>query len=221
MPRHLDRPGGDRTPPAVPVLLIPEIRDYQRINAELVGLLDAGHRRVRLEGVEGQRLLIAGLVGSWEAVVELDGRPGPECAADLDAPGLVVRCSGRAADGAGRGLKAGRVLFRDGAGDSAGYGQGGGLLVILGPIGHRAGLDQAGGTFAALGPVGRLAGERQSGGRLFLVGGRVGPHAGRGQRGGRRIELPLDAGAGPEDRAAWDEVLDLAPEWPGPAASDG
>lgn len=211
-------PNPDRPEGALPpVLAIPEIRDYQRINAELAALLDAGHRRVRLEGAEGQRLLVSGLVGAWEAVVEVDGRTGPECAADLDAPGLVVVCSGRAADGAGRGLKAGRVLFLDGAGDATGYAQEGGLLVVAGPVGHRAGLAQAGGTLALLGPVGRLAGERQSGGRAFVVPGRIGPHAGRGRVGGRWIELAAGGGLAPEDRAAWLEVTGLVSAWADPA----
>jgi glutamate synthase domain-containing protein 3 len=207
--------GPDGPPP--PVLFIPEIRDYQRINAGLAALLDAGHRRVRLEGAEGQRLLASGLVGPWDAVVEIDGRPGPECAADLDAPGLVVVCSARAADGAGRGLKAGRVLFLDGAGDAAGLAQRGGTLIVAGNVGHRAGLDQQGGTFAALGPVGRLSGERQAGGRIFVVRGLIGPYPGRGRRGGRWIELPAEGDLSPEDRAAWLEVAGLVSAWADPA----
>ena len=200
----------------MPVLVIPEIRDYQRINAELTVLLDAGHRRVRLEGVEGQRLLVSGLVGRWDAVVEIAGRPGPECAAGLDAPGLTVVCSGRAADGAGRGLRAGRVLFQDGAGDGAGYAQAGGLLVFLGPVGHRAGLNQSGGTLAALGAVGRLAGERQSGGTAFVVRGLVGLHPGRGRRGGAWIELPTEAPLDPAHADEWRGVTALVSEWGDP-----
>ena len=216
MPPARDRPEGGPPPPPpslVPVLVVPEIRDYQKINAELIARLDAGHRRVRLEGVEGQRLLAAGLAGLWDAVVEIDGRPGPECAADLDAPRLTVVATGPAADGAGRGLKAGRLLFLEGAGDAAGYAQAGGLLVVAGPVGHRAGLDQSGGTFAALGSVGRLSNERQSGGHAFAMKGRVGPHAGHGSRGGRRVELPADGGLAPEDEAAWLAVAALVAEW--------
>ncbi len=64
----------DRT---TPVVSIPDIRDYQRINAELAQLLDAGHPRVLLAGAEGQRLLVAGLAGAWSATVEVEGRAGP------------------------------------------------------------------------------------------------------------------------------------------------
>ena len=195
--------------PAPPSLPIPEIRDYQKINAEVVALLDEGHRLVRLEGAEGQRLLVSGLSGSWQAVVEVVGRTGPELAADLDAPGLIVVAKGPTADGAGRGLRAGRVLVLGEAGDASGYGQSGGILVVAGPSGHRAGLAQSGGTFAILGKTGRLAGDRQAGGRLFVLRGQLGPHDGRGRRGGRLIELPDPTGLDPDDLSAWREVVEF------------
>ena len=86
----------------------------QRVNAELARHLDEGARRVRLTGVEGQRLMAAGLAGPWDAVVELEGRAGPELAAAMDAPGLTVVCheadqgsAHRPHDIAGRGLAEG------------------------------------------------------------------------------------------------------------------
>jgi glutamate synthase domain-containing protein 3 len=158
--------GGLLEPP--PTLVIPEIRDYQKINAELVALLASG------------------LVGSWEATIEIIGRTGPEAVAGLDAPGLTVLACGPTADGAARGLKAGRVIVVGDAGDGAGYAQSDGLLVITGSAGHRTALAQSGGIIAVLGSVGRLASDRQSGGRLF-VAGEVGPHQGRGRRGGRLL----------------------------------
>ena len=57
----------------VPEVSIPEVRDYQRVNAELIAFLDKGHRRVRLVGAEGQRRLVSGLTGFWDAVVEVEG----------------------------------------------------------------------------------------------------------------------------------------------------
>ncbi len=187
-PSPLTRRAAPALPPPPPTLPIPEIRDYQKINAELVALLDRGHPLIRLDGAEGQRLLASGLSGPWNAVVEIIGRTGPEVAANLDAPGLTVIARGPTADGAGRGLKAGRVLIPGDAGDAAGYAQSGGILVIAGSTGHRAGLAQSGGILAILGSTGRLACDRQSGGRLFLPNGSIGPHAGRGRRGGRLIE---------------------------------
>ncbi|GAC1468273.1 MAG: hypothetical protein NVSMB9_10770 [Isosphaeraceae bacterium] len=191
MPPAVNDPGDD---PArvVPSIAIPEIRDYQRINAELVVLLDAGHPRIRLVGAEGQRLLLAGLRGSWEARVDVEGMAGPELAAGLSARGLVVVCDGNAADGAGSGLREGRLLIRGEAGAAVGYAQRGGTIVVVGDAGPRAGLNQSGGLLVLLGAAGRLAGERQAGGRAFLWAERSGSHLGRGRRGGELIPLRPD-----------------------------
>lgn len=200
-----------------PTLLIPEIRDYQKINAELIALLDKGYSFVRLEGAEGQRLLVSGLDGPWSAVIEILGRTGPELGSELDAPGLVVVARGSTADGAGRGLRAGRLVILGDAGDAVGYGLSGGTLVVSGSTGHRSGLAQTGGTLAILGKTGRLTGDRQSGGRLFVCRGQLGPHAGRGSRGGRLIELPTDGELDSEEALAWSEVVEHISPWIDPS----
>ena len=187
---------------ATAVLSIPDIRDYEKINAELVQRLDSGTTHVRLAGAEGHRFLAAGLKGAWNAVIEVEGRAGPELAAELDAPGLTVVCRGPAADGAGRGLRAGRILLLGDAGEGLAYAQQGGTVLATRGAGARAGLNQRGGVLAILGPVGRLAGERQAGGLLFAFRDQLGPHAGRGGRGGRLLRLisesvgddPVEAG---------------------------
>lgn len=208
--------GSAATEGEVPSILVPEVRDFVRINAELVALLDRGHRRVRLDGVDGQRLLLAGLAGAWEAIVEVDGRTGPELAANLDAPGLRVVARGATRDGAGSGLRAGSVLILGTAGAGLGYAMTGGTLVVVGDAGDRAGLDQRGGVLAVLGASGRLAGDRQGGGTFFEGVGGVGPYPGRGQRGGRRVAWtdPLD----PSDRRAWDALVSTVGDWVDPAA---
>lgn len=152
-----------------PSLAVNEIRDYRRVNAELARLLDAGARHVRLTGVEGQRLLVSDLKGDWDAVVEVEGPAGPEFAAGLDAPDLLVVASA-AADGAGRGLRAGRVAILERAGDGLGYEMAGGLIVSAGTTGHRAGLRMMGGLLLVLGTRGRLIGDRQAGGAIAVRG---------------------------------------------------
>lgn len=168
---------------------VAEIREYPRINAEVARLLNLGGSRVFLRGVGGQRLLLAGLRGDWSATVELDGFAGPELAAELDAPNLKVVCRGSAADGAGRGMKAGELFILGGAGDAIGLGQIGGLIAVAGPVGDRAGLRQRGGLLILLDDVGRLAGERMSGGLLLAIAGRIGPFAGLARVGGT-LALP-------------------------------
>ncbi len=173
----------------VPVILIPEVRDYQRINSELVARLDEGHRLIRLAGADGHRLLVSRLVGNWNAVIEIGGRVGPEIAFGLDAPGLTVVCRGSTADGAGSGLKNGRLVILGDTGNAVGHAQCGGEIVVVKDAGHRAGLNQAGGTLVLLGNAGRLVGERQSGGSIHAWLEKLGPHAGHAHRGGELISL--------------------------------
>jgi glutamate synthase domain-containing protein 3 len=187
------RPGSDASgtgPEAI--LAVPELRDYDLINKELRRLLDAGATRVVLAGVEGQRLLVAGLRGSWSATIVVDGNAGPELAAALDAPHVTVVCRRGVADAVGTGLRAGRLVIGGNSGDGLGYAQRGGTMVARGDAGHRAGLMQAGGLLVVLGATGRLAAERQSGGLFVAHEGRVGPHEGRGRRGGRSLLIGAD-----------------------------
>lgn len=178
-----------RPEPTAAPILVPELRDYHQINAELVRRLDLGQRHVRLEGVAGHRLLVAGLAGPWNALVEIDGNAGPELASDLDAAGLTVVCRGNAADGAGSHLLAGKLIILGTAGTALGYLQCGGLILASAGVGPRAGLHQRGGDLVLLGTSGALAGERRSGGQLFLRASLVGGHLGFGALGGRCIDI--------------------------------
>jgi len=195
-----------------PQVSIPDIRDYDRVNAELIELLHKGHPRVRLVGAEGQRFLASGLTGAWNAIVEVEGRAGPELAAGLNAPGLSVVCHGPAADGAGRGLRKGRLVVLGDVGDGLAYAQEGGTILATSNAGHRAGLNQKGGVLLVLGRLGRLAGERQAGGALFVFEERLGPHPGLSRRGGRFVRLNKETTLEPQDleilRTA---VLELSP----------
>jgi methylamine---glutamate N-methyltransferase subunit B len=196
-----------------PVLAVPEIRDYQRVNAELVQLLASGARRVRLAGVEGQRLLVSGLTGSWDAIVEIEGTAGPELAAGLDAPGLTVICHGDAADGAGSGLRDGRVVILGTTGSAAGYALRGGTLVVTGHAGPRVGLNQSGGAIVILGATGELAGERQAGGILFARADLLSPFAGRAHRGGRLVRWDENTPLALADSNHFHQLIDGLQEW--------
>jgi glutamate synthase domain-containing protein 3 len=202
-------PAGERP---VPIVSVPDIRDYERINTELVVALDDGHARVRLVGAEGQRLLAAGLAGPWRAVIEVEGRAGPELAAGLNAPGLTLVCRGPAADGAGRALRAGTLVLAGDCGPALGYALEGGAVVAAGAVGPRAGLNQRGGLIVVLGAVGRLAAERQAGGLFFARDDRLGPYAGRAARGGRLVRLGRES-TRPDDADTLRGVLAACAEW--------
>jgi glutamate synthase domain-containing protein 3 len=194
-PRPSDGPSS--SPPDA-ILAVPEIRDYELINKELARLLSSGARRIVLSGVDGQRLLASGLRGGWEATIVIEGNAGPELAASLDSSSVTVLCHGSAADGAGSGLRAGRLVIEGDAGDGLGYAQQGGTIVARGAVGHRTGLLQSGGLVVLLGSIGRLANERQSGGLFVARRERLGSDAGRGRSGGRILliepgqEPPVD-----------------------------
>jgi glutamate synthase domain-containing protein 3 len=202
-----------RDEPAAPIL-VAELRDYHQVNAEIARLLNLGRRHIRLEGVTGQRLLVAGLAGTWNAVIEVEGDSGPELAAGMDCPEITLVCRGAVADGAGQGLRGGRLVIGGSSGAVLGYVQAGGTIVASSDSGPRPGLGKSGGDLFLLSTVGSLAGERQSGGRLFYPTGRAGPHLGRGARGGKIIEFdPSLADFGvlsPEDRSVLTSALQLA-----------
>jgi len=198
-----DDPGGPATP--IPV---PELRDYHQINAEVVRRLQRGERRIKLEGPAGHRLLLAGLAGGWDAVIEVAGDAGPELAAGMDAPGVVVVCSGRSADGAGAGMRSGTLLLLGPSGSAVGCRLAGGTIVAADAVGPRAGLGMSCGDLVLLGAVGPMAGDRQSGGRIFLPAEAEVPHAGREAVGGRRFRgTPGDAE--PEALRAFDAARSL------------
>lgn len=160
-------------------IVVPEVRDYQRITAQVVHSLDAGATLVRLVGVDRQRLLLAGLAGPWQAIIVVEGASGPELAAGLNAPGLTILATSDVDDGAAARLREGRVLVIGRADDGLATGMTGGLVVVLGGAGHRAGLRQRGGRILIRGDVGRLAGDRRTGGVLDVDSARLAAQVGR------------------------------------------
>lgn len=197
---------------------VPELRDYHQINAEVVRRLDRGELLVRLEGAAGHRLLLAGLTGRWIAQIEVVGDAGPELASGMDAPGVLVVCTGRSADGAGAGLRAGTLVLLGPSGSATGCRQAGGEIVAGAAVGPRAGLGMSGGDLILLGPVGPMAGDRQSGGRLFHPAAPIVPHAGREAVGGLRFAADPDDD--PDALRALESARTLLsgrPDWPGGA----
>jgi glutamate synthase domain-containing protein 3 len=207
----------DVTPPAIPALAVNEIRDYQLTNRQLAQLLDQGARRVRLTGVEGHRLLLSGLRGAWTAVIEIEGRAGPELAVDLDAPGLIVVAYGGVGDGAARSARAGSVVVLGDAGAALGYRLAGGVVVAAAAAGPRAGLEMTDGLLILAGAAGRLAGERQVGGRIFALGP-LEPNAGHAHRGGRF--LPPTSTPDPEDEQIFRATIERLRPWLPPSLGE-
>ncbi len=152
------------------VVRVDEIRDYSRINVEVSRLFESGASRIRLARCGGQRLLLFGLRGRGDCLIEVEGDVGPEFAAELDAADVRVYVRGSVADGVARGMRSGAVLVAGNAGDVAGYAMAGGTLAIAGWAGRRVGLDMTGGLIAICGGTGGLVGERRRGGTIEVAG---------------------------------------------------
>ena len=175
----------------VPVISVPDLRDYWLINRFIERLLDQGQTLIQLVGVERQRLLLSGLRGPWSGRILVEGNPGPEFAAEFDCPGLVVDCRGSVSDGAARALRAGCLVVHGRGGDAIGLNQRGGLVLVLGGAGDRVGLEMIDGILGVVGSVGRLLGERQRGGRILIdQEGARGPYVRHGALGGRVEVMP-------------------------------
>ena len=187
-----------RRPPPDSIVVVAEIRDYERINAEMVQRLDAGRQKILLKGAEGQRLLLAGLAGPWTAVVEIEGNAGPELAAAVSSPRAdgASRREGRRRSGPGppRGpsdrprRRGRRARLRSGRGD---HHRRRGRRDTAPGWASAAACSSSWGASAGSPAIARR------GARLFVLADRLGPYAGRGQRGGRT----RPAGAEPPPRA--------------------
>lgn len=175
----------------VPVISVPDIRDFWLINRSVERLLDQGHSLIRLVGVERQRLLLSQLHGDWPGRIVVEGNPGPEFAAEFDCPNIVIDCHGSTSDGAARAMGAGCVLIRGRGGDALGLNLRGGIVMVLGDAGERLGLEMVDGVLGVAGSIGRLLGERQRGGRILIMQQATrGPFVRHGAVGGILEELP-------------------------------
>ena len=152
---------------------------YRRLNELVHEALARGARRLRLQGVNGQRYLADGLRGE-DIEMQIDGVPGNDLAAFMDGPSVEVL--GNAQDGIGNTMNAGRVVVHGDAGDVAGYGMRGGSIYIRGNAGYRVGIHMK-----------EYAGSRPA----IVVGGRVGAFLGEYMAGGLIIVLGLGAGSRP------------------------
>jgi glutamate synthase domain-containing protein 3 len=136
---------------------LPEWRDSHAVTQQVGLALNRGYRQIFLTGARGDRLLLAGLSGPWEAGVRIDGDVGTEFARGLNASGLFVLVNGSSGAGAGYGLKAG-------------------TLVVAGKSGAMLGTHIEGGEIWALGFAGSRLAHCSKGGRI-VVGNGIGPMA--------------------------------------------
>jgi glutamate synthase domain-containing protein 3 len=110
---------------------------YEQLNAAVREAIADGATTVRIEGVNGQRYLGAGLRTSGVRI-EAYGTAGNDSA--MFADGAELHVFGNAQDGIGNTMSSGRVVVHGDAGDVLGYGMRGGRILVRGDVGYRVGI---------------------------------------------------------------------------------
>ncbi len=166
---------------------------YKQLNEAVRSALDGGAKTLRIENVNGQRYIGAGLRG--DARIEAHGTVGNDLAMFMDGP--TVEVFGNAQDGVGNTMNSGTVIVHGDAGDVLGYGMRGGTVLVEGDVGYRVGIHMKAyeshlPVMVCGGKARDFFGEYMAGGVLVLLGMRsqfeaqplVGGFCGSGMHGG-------------------------------------
>ncbi len=144
---------------------LPEWRDSLAVNQEIRRRLRAGHGDFLLTGARGDRLLLHGIDGPYQARIRIDGDVGTELARDFDAEAIFVLVNGSAGSGAGMGMKSGTLYVTGSCDALLGSGMTGGEIWARGSVGARAGHRSTGGLIRLSQEAGPLVLDRARGGR--------------------------------------------------------
>lgn len=148
----------------------------RELNALLLAYVRAGARRLRVEGLTGQRYLGTNLSGFDHPLrLELYGTPGNDLGAFLDGPEIEVM--GNAQDGVGNTMNRGRIIVHGHAGDILAMSARGGEIFVRGNIGYRGCLHMK---------------EYEGHGPLVVIGGTAQDFFGEYMAGGTAVLLGLD-----------------------------
>lgn len=147
---------------------------YRDLNSRLREAIRSGADHIRLTGVRGQRYICCGFATPGPVEVAIEGVPGNDMAAFMNAP-LTIRVEGNAQDGVANTMNNGKILIHGDAGDALGYSMRGGKLFIRGNAGYRVGIHvKAYREHAAAVVVGGCAqdffGEYMAGGIMAILG---------------------------------------------------
>jgi len=151
---------------------------YRELNEAIRAAIAAGSREIRLDNVNGQRYIGAGI--SAPVHIEINGVPGNDLAVFMNGP--TIRVHGNGQDGIANTMNAGTVIVEGSAGDVLGYGMRGGRLFVRGDVGYRVGIHMK---------------EYRNQVPVIVVGGRAGAFCGEYMAGGVLVLLGLD---GPPDK---------------------
>ncbi len=147
---------------------------YRHLNENLRKALAAGATDITVKGVRGQRYICAGFTAERPASLTIEGIPGNDLAAFMNAP-LTIRVKGNTQDGVANTMNEGKIVIEGDAGDVSGYSMRGGKLFIGGNAGYRVGIhakayrDRAA-TVVVAGSAQDFFGEYMAGGIMAILG---------------------------------------------------
>lgn len=146
-------------------------KHYREVNALVEEWWEAGHRRIVLEGICGQRYLGRALSGDGH--IQVRGIPGDDLGMFLNGPTIEVL--GNAQDGVGNTMNAGKIIVRGDARDILGLSMRGGKIWVQGSVGYRVGIhmkayEEAYPVIVIGGESGDFLGEYMAGGLIVVLG---------------------------------------------------
>ena len=147
---------------------------YRDLNNRLRAAIAAGASKIHLRGVSGQRYICCGFSSDHPVEVEIEGVPGNDLAAFMNAP-ITIRVRGNAQDGVANTMNDGKILIHGNAGDVLGYSMRGGRLFIRGHAGYRVGIhvkayQERAATIVVGGSAQDFFGEYMAGGIMAILG---------------------------------------------------
>ncbi len=147
---------------------------YRDLNQRLRKAIGEGQSDILVRGVRGQRYICSGFAVTGPVSVTIEGVPGNDLAAFMNAP-ITIRVKGNAQDGVANTMNEGKIIVEGDAGDVLAYSMRGGKLFIRGNAGYRVGIhvkayrDRAA-TIVVGGSAQDFFGEYMAGGVMAILG---------------------------------------------------
>ncbi len=144
---------------------------YKQLNEKIREAVRAGHKKIELTNIRGQRYLANSLEGDIDFLIH--GVPGQDTAAFMRGPRMEVH--GNVQDGLGNTMDEGEIIVHGMVGDVLGYAMRGGRIFVKGDAGYRCGIHMKAymdklPVLVIGGKAGDFLGEYMAGGAIILLG---------------------------------------------------
>ncbi|MDW7675851.1 MAG: hypothetical protein SCK28_15105 [Bacillota bacterium] len=144
---------------------------YKNLNEKIFNLINEGHQKIKLVGVNGQRYIGTGIASRSHIIME--GTPGNDMAAYMN--GSTIEVFGNAQDAAANTMNDGEIIIHGHTGDTLGYAMRGGTIYVRDYVGYRVGIhmkeyEEKVPVIVVGGNAGDFLGEYMAGGILIVLG---------------------------------------------------